>query len=177
MPLLCFITFGRWDAFSIEMLDVSNEISQRWRVVFIFKRLTLEGWFFYHFQGMCTFVDHPTRGKLLFAYTRDYRKTSKPQLSSQAIPLSPSSEHTPRRPSNAFVDDLYPVSPQSGSIGLCYLSRLRLLRRLFSAWNFLPNFHIPFLADNILLSARDLTSCSSRIFSFQINNWRSTLFL
>lgn len=63
---------------------------------------------------MCTFVDHPTRGKLHFAYTKDYKGTLKSQQSSKAVPLSPSSDSAPRRSSNACADDFkYLTSPQS----------------------------------------------------------------
>jgi hypothetical protein len=63
---------------------------------------------------MCTFVDHPTRGKLSFAYMRDYKKNPKPPLSPRAASsTSPSADPT-RKESNFCSDDVkQPISPNN----------------------------------------------------------------
>ena len=91
-------------------------------------------------QGMCTFVDHPTRGKLHFAYTKDYKGTSKTQQSLKATPLSPSVDNAPRRLSNACVEEFkYPVSPQSVTPGLFVVLNTSTWSLHFSIGMFLVN--------------------------------------
>lgn len=96
-------------------------------------------------QGMCTFVDRPTRGKLHFAYTRDYRDILKSQQSIKASSPSPSSDNAPRRASNAFADEIkHPVSPENTAAGLCCLfdlnykdvSSLKALTMIIESYNF-----------------------------------------
>lgn len=65
-------------------------------------------------QGMCTFVDHPTRGKLSFAYMRDYKKNPKPPLSPRAASTTSPSADPTRKESNFCSDDVkQPISPNN----------------------------------------------------------------
>lgn len=62
--------------------------------------------FYYIWKGICTFVDHSTRRKLNFAYSRDYRVISRPQYTSKMSFLSsPFSKHPRRRSSSFCADD------------------------------------------------------------------------
>jgi hypothetical protein len=71
-------------------------------------------------QGICTFVDHSTRGKLSFAYLKDYRLPLKPQ---QALKVTPPSSPTTPSPQQACFPDnsrlpssTYNSTPGSGEI-------------------------------------------------------------
>lgn len=68
-------------------------------------------------QGICTFVDHSTREKLSFAYSRDYRVIPRPQHSPNATPKktlpfsSPFSKHSRRRSTSFSVDNFKTPAP------------------------------------------------------------------
>lgn len=74
-------------------------------------------------QGICTFVDHSTRGKLSFAYLRDYRTIPRPH--SRAASLSSPSTNSSNRPLGLFnfsPDEVkLPISPCSSTAGLLQL--------------------------------------------------------
>lgn len=71
-------------------------------------------------QGICTFVDHSTRGKLSFAYLRDYRTIPRPH--SRAASLSSPSTNSSNRPLGLFnfsPDEVkLPISPCSTKAGM-----------------------------------------------------------
>ncbi|CAK9235326.1 unnamed protein product [Sphagnum jensenii] len=58
--------------------------------------------FYFVWKGICTFVDHSTRGKLSFAYLKDYRLPLKPQ---QALKVTPPSSPTTPSPQQACFPD------------------------------------------------------------------------
>jgi len=63
--------------------------------------------FYYAWKGICTFVDHSTRGRLSFAYLKDYIPV-KPQQALKATPPSSPLAHFPKQA--YFPDDIRPPS-------------------------------------------------------------------
>ncbi|XP_024379333.1 uncharacterized protein [Physcomitrium patens] len=61
--------------------------------------------FYYVWKGICTFVDHSTRGKLGFAYTRDYRVVPKPQPTKFTPSMSPLTKPPRRRSISYCAED------------------------------------------------------------------------
>ncbi|CAK9871271.1 unnamed protein product [Sphagnum jensenii] len=59
--------------------------------------------FYYAWKGICTFVDHSTRGRLSFAYLKDYIPV-KPQQALKATPPSSPLAHFPKQA--YFPDDI-----------------------------------------------------------------------
>lgn len=84
--------------------------------------------FYYVWKGVCTFVDHSTREKLSFAYSRDYRVIPRPQQQSpsatpkKSLPFSsPFSKHSRRRSTSFSLDNFKTSAPsRTKSVTLDY---------------------------------------------------------
>ncbi|KAG0582472.1 hypothetical protein M758_3G062100 [Ceratodon purpureus] len=78
--------------------------------------------FYYVWKGICTFVDHSTRGKLSFAYSRDYRVIPKPQHTSKNLPFSSPFARTSRRRSTSYSAEDFktPITFRSKAVSADY---------------------------------------------------------
>ncbi|XP_024398179.1 uncharacterized protein [Physcomitrium patens] len=117
--------------------------------------------FYYFWKGICTFVDHATRDKLVFSYSRDYRAIPRsPRTSKTSFLTSPFSKRTRMSTSFCAEDVRSPAPFRTKSVSADYA----LLDPIFDAS---PKSSEDKKSPNMLFEGPELaSSLRRRSFSF-----------